>query len=54
MSLIPKLEKSQDMFVHMERSVPTIIKPLPWMDMDIGGYYSQATNVMRFSNCPVQ
>jgi hypothetical protein len=25
LTLIPKLEKSEDMFVHMERSVPTII-----------------------------
>lgn len=24
-TLIPKLEKSEDMFVHMEKSVPTII-----------------------------
>lgn len=31
MTLIPKLEKSEDMFVHMERSVPTIIEPLPWL-----------------------
>ena len=30
-TLIPKLEKSEDMFVHMERSVPTIIEPLPWI-----------------------
>jgi hypothetical protein len=30
-TLIPKLERSEDMFVHMERSVPTIIEPLPWL-----------------------
>lgn len=40
--------------MHMERSVPTIIEPLPWISPEIGGYYSQATNVMRYSDCPVQ
>jgi DNA-directed RNA polymerase, mitochondrial len=38
----------------MERSLPTIIEPLPWLDPEIGGYYSQATTVMKYSNCPLQ
>lgn len=38
----------------MERSLPTLIEPLPWMDPEIGGYYSQATTVMKYSHCPVQ
>jgi DNA-directed RNA polymerase, mitochondrial len=38
----------------MERSLPTIITPLPWQDPEIGGYYSQATTVMKYSHCPVQ
>ena len=52
--IIPKLEKTEDMFIHMERSLPTIIEPLPWLDPEVGGYYSQATTVMRYSHCPVQ
>lgn len=53
-TVIPKLEKTEDIFIHMERSLPTIIEPLPWLDPEIGGYYSQATTVMKYSNCPVQ
>ena len=30
-TLIPKLEKNEDMFIHMERSVPTLIEPLSWI-----------------------
>ena len=52
--LMPKISKTEDMFLHMERSVPALIAPLPWVEPGIGGYYSQATSVMRYSNCPVQ
>jgi hypothetical protein len=52
--IIPKIEKSDDIFLHMERCVPTIIEPLAWLEPDIGGYYSQATSFMRYSQCSVQ
>jgi len=40
--------------LHQERSVSTIVPPLPWVEPEVGGYYLQATNFMRFSECKVQ
>jgi hypothetical protein len=31
-TIVPKLEKSGDLFMHQERSVSTIVPPLPWVD----------------------
>jgi|JI6StandDraft_1071083.scaffolds.fasta_scaffold02813_17 DNA-directed RNA polymerase len=33
----------------MDRSLPTIIEPAPWVDYEIGGYYLRPTTIMRYS-----
>ncbi len=38
-TIVSVLEKEGDLFLHQEKSVPTIIQPLPWISEDIGGYY---------------
>jgi DNA-directed RNA polymerase len=52
--ILPKLEKEGDLHLHLERSLPTLIEPLPWVDYEIGGYYLRSTLIMRFNECKLQ
>jgi len=36
------------MYVHLDRSLPTIYPPAPWVDPEVGGYYLKPTNLVRF------
>jgi DNA-directed RNA polymerase len=38
----------------MDRSLPTIIEPAPWIDFEIGGYYLRPTTIMRYAYSPDQ
>lgn len=53
-TILPEIEKEGDLFMHLDRAVPTIIEPMPWIEYEIGGYYLQPSVVMRFSECKVQ
>ena len=48
-TILPIIEKEGDLFMHLDRSVPTIIEPLPWVEYEIGGYYLHPSCIMRFS-----
>lgn len=48
--LVSQIEKENNSYLHMDRSLPTIIEPAPWVDYEIGGYYLRPTTIMRYSN----
>jgi DNA-directed RNA polymerase len=50
MDMVNQIEKRDNMFIQLERSLPMIYKPAPWADYDIGGYYQKPTNIMRIQN----
>jgi DNA-directed RNA polymerase len=53
-AILPLIKGEENMFVHLDQAVPTIIHPNPWREYQIGGYYLNPTSVMRFTSCRVQ
>ena len=53
-NMIRDIEKEDSMFIQLDRSLPMIYKPAPWVDYEIGGYYQKPTNVMRIQSSMMQ
>lgn len=53
-NLMRDIEKEDSLFIQLDRSLPMIYKPAPWVDYEIGGYYQRPTNVMRIQNSTMQ
>lgn len=51
MEMIGLLNYTNNDSIHMDRSLPTIVEPAPWVDYEIGGYYLRPTSIMRYSQC---
>ena len=45
--IIDAIERKDSMFIQLERSLPMMYKPAPWIDYEVGGYYQKPTQVMR-------
>ena len=45
--LLKNLEKTNSLFIQLNRSLPMIYKPAPWLDHEIGSYFQKPTNLMR-------
>jgi DNA-directed RNA polymerase len=54
LSVVRDIEKQDSLYIQLERSLPMIYKPAPWVDAEIGGYYQKPTNVMRVENSYLQ
>jgi DNA-directed RNA polymerase len=52
--LLKQVEKRDNLFIQLERSLPMIYPPADWVDYEIGGYYQKPTNLMRMQGGYVQ
>lgn len=48
-NLVNEIERKDSMFIQLDRSLPMIYKPAPWVEFEVGGYYQKPTCVMRLS-----
>lgn len=47
--LVNEIERKDSMFIQLDRSLPMIYKPAPWVEFEVGGYYQKPTCVMRLA-----
>lgn len=52
--LMKQVEKRDNLFIQMDRSLPMIYPPADWVDYEIGGYYQKPTNIMRLQDSYIQ
>ncbi len=43
-------DKTDSLFMHLDRSLPMIYRPAKWQDYEMGGYYLRPTHLMRFED----
>lgn len=49
-NFIKQMEHENDYYLHMDRSLPVIMEPAPWIDYELGGYYLRPTTIMRYNS----
>ena len=54
LDLIGQIEQHDSMFIHLDKCLPMIYTPAPWIDHEIGGYYQKPTNLMRIHESNLQ
>lgn len=43
------LYKENDLYLQLDKALPTIYPPAKWKDYDLGGYYLKPSMVMRYT-----
>jgi DNA-directed RNA polymerase len=43
------LYKENDLYLQLDKALPTIYPPAKWKDFDLGGYYLKPSLVMRYT-----
>lgn len=54
LTIFKKMDKTNSLFVQLERSLPMIYKPAPWQDCELGTYYQKPTKLMRVRESTMQ
>ncbi|EGR33869.1 hypothetical protein IMG5_034000 [Ichthyophthirius multifiliis] len=53
-SMNQETDKTDSLFMHLDRSLPMIYPPAKWQDYEMGGYYLRPTHLMRFEDSQLQ
>lgn len=43
------LYKENDLYLQLDKALPTVYPPAKWKDYDLGGYYLKPSLVMRYT-----